>query len=155
MKNRIIFIASILGVVIALVDAYVYSVEKPLPPPVFSPATNPYDKGIYANGIIESYQDNGQNINIFPEVAGTVVKILVKEGDAVAKDAPLLILDGSVQRATGRAAEIPGHRHPGALGGAQGPAAPGDPGSDQGPDGAGGRQPQERPGPTGQASQMI
>lgn len=100
MKNKILFILSILGVVVGLVSAYVYGIEKPPVPPVFKPATNPYEKGIYANGIIESHQNNGQNINIFPEVSGTVVKILVREGDTVAKGAPLLVMDDAVQRAT-------------------------------------------------------
>ncbi len=100
MKNKILFVLSILGIVVGLVSAYVYSVEKPLPPPVFKPAINPYDKGIYANGIIESYQNNGQNINIFPEVGGTVARILVSEGDVVAKGAPLLALDDTVPKAS-------------------------------------------------------
>ena len=30
----------------------------------------PTRTGIYANGIVESYQSNGENINIYPEVAG-------------------------------------------------------------------------------------
>gem|GEM_PF-98731 len=69
-------------------------------PPVFSPASNPYAKGIYANGIVESYQTNGENINIFPEVAGVVKEIYVAEGQSVARGTPLLWIDDSVQRAT-------------------------------------------------------
>ncbi len=67
---------------------------------MFSPASNPYAKGIYANGIIESYQTHGANINIYPEVPGTVVKIPVAEGESVRRGTPLLIMDDSVQRAT-------------------------------------------------------
>jgi HlyD family secretion protein len=90
----------ILGVVGGLVSAYVYGIRKKPLPPVFSPAQNPYVKGVYANGIIESYQSNGENINIFPEVTGTVTQILAKEGQTVKKGTPLLLIDDSVQRAT-------------------------------------------------------
>jgi HlyD family secretion protein len=77
----------------------VSGVEKKLPSPVFDPAPNPYTKGIYANGMIESYLPSGENINIFPEVAGIVIQIPVSEGQTVSKGTPLLILDDSVQRA--------------------------------------------------------
>lgn len=83
-----------------LASAYLYGLKKNPLPPAFNPAMNPYAQGIYANGIIESYQSNGANINIFPEVSGTVTKILVKEGDRVTRGTPLLLLDDSVQRAT-------------------------------------------------------
>lgn len=67
---------------------------------MFNPASNPYGKGIYANGIIESYQSNGANVNIYPEVPGVVTRILVAEGQSVSQGTPLLIMDDSVQRAT-------------------------------------------------------
>jgi HlyD family secretion protein len=73
--------------------------KKPLPP-VFDPASNPYAKGIYASGVIESYQKNGENINIYPEVSGTITKILVSEGEVVQRGTPLLLMDDSVQKAT-------------------------------------------------------
>ncbi len=100
MRHRFLLALVILGLVGGLVSAYVYGIRgKPLPP-AFNPAQNPYAKGIYANGIIESYQSNGANINIFPEVPGTVTKILVNEGDKVNEAAPLLLIDDSVQKAT-------------------------------------------------------
>lgn len=74
--------------------------QKKPQPPVFTPASNPYAKGIYSVGIIESYQTNGENINIYPEVTGIVTKILVTEGQSVYRGTPLLIMDDSVQRAT-------------------------------------------------------
>src|SRR5208283_3217459 len=83
-----------------LVCAYIYGIEKKPLPPVFNPASNPYAKGIYANGIIESYQTHGENINIYPEVPGVVVKIPVAEGESVHQGTRLLIMDDSVQRAT-------------------------------------------------------
>ena len=66
---------------------------------MFPPAQNPYSKGVYANGIIESFQSNGANINIFPEVSGTITRILVAEGATVARGTPLLLLDDSIQKA--------------------------------------------------------
>lgn len=100
MKNKLLFALSIIGVLAGLVSAYVFSMQKKPEPPVFNPAPNPYAKGIYANGIIESYQTNGENINIYPEVAGTITKILVTEGQAVHQGSALLTIDDSVQRAT-------------------------------------------------------
>ncbi len=100
MRNKILFALAILGLVGGLVSAYYYGIRKKPLPPLYTPAENPFAKGVYANGIIESYQSNGENINIFPEVSGTVTQILVKEGDMVRKGMPLLQIDESVQRAT-------------------------------------------------------
>jgi HlyD family secretion protein len=99
-RNKLLFALSILGVIAGLVSAYLYAVERKPQPPVFNPASNPYAQGIYANGIVESYQSHGENINLYPEVAGTVVRILVAEGQRVQAGTPLLELDDSVQRAT-------------------------------------------------------
>ncbi len=55
---------------------------------------------IYAEGIVESVQSSGENINVYPEVPGTVKQILVSEGQEVKKGAPLLLIDPSIQRAT-------------------------------------------------------
>ncbi len=100
MRNKILFILSVAGIIAGLVSAHIYGIQKKPLPPVFSPASNPYARGIYANGIIESYQKNGENINIYPEVSGVVTQILVQEGETVRKGAPLLKIDDSVQRAT-------------------------------------------------------
>lgn len=98
MRNKVLFFLAIIGISAGLVSAYLNGMHKKPLPPVFNPAPNPYAKGIYANGIIESYQANGENINIYPEVSGTVAKILVSEGAMVRKGTPLLIMDDSVQR---------------------------------------------------------
>jgi HlyD family secretion protein len=98
-NNKWIFVLAITGLVGGLVSAHLFGIEKRALPPVFTPAENPYPKGIYANGIVESYQSNGANINIFPEVSGTVTQILVQEGDTVARGTPLVQIDDSVQRA--------------------------------------------------------
>ncbi len=100
MRNKIIFILAFVGLLTGLVSAYLFGIEKKPQPPAFTPASNPYAKGIYANGIVESYQSNGANINIYPEVAGTIRQIFVVEGTTVKKGGPLVLIDDSVQRAT-------------------------------------------------------
>jgi len=100
MRNKIIFALVGVGVLLALASAYVYARPPKPQSPVFQPASNPYAQGIFANGIIESYQAHGENINIYPDVSGTVREILVAEGETVKKGAPLLEIDNTVQRAT-------------------------------------------------------
>ena len=99
-RNKIIFTLSILGVLAALVAAYRFGMERKAQPPVFKPVSNPYDSAIYANGIIESDQASGENINIFPEVSGPITQVLVREGQQVSAGTPLFSIDDSVQRAT-------------------------------------------------------
>ena len=100
MRFKLIFLVAALGVVLAVSAAYLYGIRSKPQPPAFAPASNPYEKGIYANGLIESLQGSGENINLYPEVAGTVTAVLAAEGEQVAAGAPLLQLDDSVQRAT-------------------------------------------------------
>jgi len=99
-RNKVIFILAIIGLVAGMVSAYIFGIEKKPQPPAFNPASNPYGKGIYSNGIIESYQTNGENVNIYPEVPGVITRILVAEGENVRRGAPLVMIDDSVQRAT-------------------------------------------------------
>jgi len=100
MRNKITFALVVVGVLGALWSAYVYAVPgKPLPP-VFDPAPNPYADGIYTNGIVESYQSNGENINIYPEVAGSIVRVFVTEGQPVTQGTPLVQIDDTIQLAT-------------------------------------------------------
>lgn len=100
MKHAFLYVLSGLGILAGIWSAFLFAQEKPPLPPAFSPAANPYAKGIYADGMVESYQSNGENINIYPEITGPVTSILVKEGEAVKKGAPLLTIDDLVQRAT-------------------------------------------------------
>lgn len=88
------------GITVGLVSAYLSGQRITPLPPVFDPASNPYAKGIYTTGIIESYQATGENINLYPEVASIITQILVAEGQVVKQGEPLLIMDDSVQRAT-------------------------------------------------------
>jgi len=98
MRNKILFFLSAIGILAGLVSAYIYGMQRKPQPPVFNPASNPYAKGIYSVGIIESYQSSGENINIYPEVSGTITQILVAEGETVRQGKPLLVMDDSVQR---------------------------------------------------------
>jgi len=100
MNIRPLFVLSFAGVVMALGAAYVFAIEEKPLPPLFGPASNPYAQGIFATGIVESDLPNGENVNIYPEVSGTVTGILVAEGQAVKAGTPLLAIDDSVQKAT-------------------------------------------------------
>ncbi len=100
MRPRIELLLAFLGLAAGLVGAYVYGLHAVPQAPAFNPAANPYAKGIYAEGIVESYQNNGENINIYPEVPGTIVEIPVQEEQFVRRGTILLRMDDSVQRAT-------------------------------------------------------
>ncbi len=100
MKNKLLIGVAILGVLLAIGSAYISGIPAKPQPAAFKPTSNPYAKGIYANGIVETPQASGENVNVYPEVPGTVLKILVTEGQHVPPGTPLLILDDSVQRAT-------------------------------------------------------
>jgi HlyD family secretion protein len=99
-KNKVLFTFAIIGLLAGIISAYIYGMQTKPQSPVFNPASNPYAKGIYASCITESYQNNGANINIYPEVTGTIMKIPVAEGEVVSRGTPLLIMDDSIQRAT-------------------------------------------------------
>jgi HlyD family secretion protein len=99
-RNKILFGLVAAGLAGGIASAIIYN-RRPKPePPVFTPATNPYPRGIYANGIIESAQEHGQNTNMYPEVTGVVTGIGVYEGQHVSRGDVLMTLDDSVQRAT-------------------------------------------------------
>jgi len=98
-KNRLLFALSFAGILAGSAAAFYFSITKPALPPVFNPVSDPYVSGIYAEGIVESVQTSGENINVYPEVAGTVKEILVAEGQEVRKGTPLVLIDDSIQRA--------------------------------------------------------
>jgi HlyD family secretion protein len=100
MKQKMIFIISGIGILGGIVTAIYSAIAQPALPPVFNPAANPYSSAVYAEGIVESVQSSGQNINMYPEVPGTVKEILVSEGQEVRKGTPLLLIDPSIQKAT-------------------------------------------------------
>lgn len=100
MRYKFLFSLAFAGVLSGCVAGYLFSVEKPALPPAFKPPSNPYVQAIYAEGIVESVQSSGENINVYPEVPGTVKEILVSEGQKVKKGTPLLLIDPSIQFAT-------------------------------------------------------
>jgi HlyD family secretion protein len=105
MRNKLIFTLSITGVLIGCLAAYFFGIKKKPLPPAFNPAANPYVNGIYANGIIESEQSSGENMNVYPEVPGTVKVINVTEGQVFQKGATLLEIEDSIQRAAFHSAQ--------------------------------------------------
>jgi HlyD family secretion protein len=104
-RNKIIFALSIIGVLAALVAAYLFGIERKAQPPVFKPVSSPYDSAIYANGIIESDQSSGANINIYPEVSGPITQVPVREGQQVSAGTLLFTIDDSVPKANVELAE--------------------------------------------------
>jgi HlyD family secretion protein len=100
MRNKLLFALSVFGILAGTAAAYFFSLTKSPLSPVFNPASDPYISGIYAEGIVESVQSSGENINLYPEVPGTVKQILVAEGQEVKKGTPLLLIDPSIQKAT-------------------------------------------------------
>jgi len=98
--RKLLFILSFVGLLGGCLVAYLSGVTQPPLPPAFNPPTNPYPNGIYAEGIVESDQPSGENINVYPEVSGTVKQILVAEGQEVKQGTVLVVIDDSIQRAT-------------------------------------------------------
>ncbi len=99
MRTKIIFSLSILGIIAAFTGAYVFGIQKKPEPPVFKPTSSPYESAIYANGIVESDQASGDNINIYPEVSGPITRVWVREGQRVTAGSPLFTIDYSIQKA--------------------------------------------------------
>jgi HlyD family secretion protein len=99
MKPRLELLLAFFGLTIGLIGAYVYGLHAAAQPPAFNPPTNPYAKGVYAEGMVEAYQNSGANINIYPNVSGTIVDIPVHEGQVVRKGTVLVRFDDSVQKA--------------------------------------------------------
>lgn len=100
MKPRLELALSFLGLTAGLIGAYVFGLHAAPQPPAFNPAANPYGKGVYAEGMVEAYQDSGEDIDIYPNISGTIVAIPVSEGQWVRKGTVLIRFDDSVQKAT-------------------------------------------------------
>jgi HlyD family secretion protein len=100
MRNKLLFIISGASLLLALVSAFIFAQQPKSLPPLFTPAANPYANGIYSEGMVESDQAQGENINLYPEVTGPITQVLVGEGQQVHQGDPLVMIDDSVQRAT-------------------------------------------------------
>lgn len=98
--TKLLFVLAGLGCAAAITSVIALN-QRPAPqPPVFDPAPNPYAQGIYAEGIVESDQPSGSNVNVYPEISGTVVEVAVHQGQAVKRGDALVRFDDRVQRAT-------------------------------------------------------
>lgn len=97
MNIKLLFLLACLGIVAGIVSVIIYN-EKVKPEQPLTISYNPYKRGIYATGIIESYQPTGSNVNIYPEVPGRVTATFVRDGDTIKKGMPLLAIDDSVQK---------------------------------------------------------
>ncbi|SPE28086.1 HlyD family secretion protein [Burkholderiales bacterium] len=98
--TKLLFVAAAVGLVAGITGAFISSQKEPAQAPVFDPAPNPYPDGIYANGIIESDQAHASNVNVYPEVNGTVTEVPVHAGQMVKRGDSLVQIDDRVQRAT-------------------------------------------------------
>jgi HlyD family secretion protein len=97
MKIKLLFIIAAIGIVAGLISVYAYNDRIKNQPPV-AVSYNPYHNGIYATGIVESYQEDGSNVNIYAEVSGRVTHIFVKDGQTLKKGEPILSIADSSQR---------------------------------------------------------
>ncbi len=71
MRNKIIFVLVVLGIAGGIVSAYrLRGAQASRCRRSSTRRPTRFAQGIYANGIIESYQANGENTNIYPEVPG-------------------------------------------------------------------------------------
>ena len=52
MRNRLLIAIAIIGILGGFISAHFYGLKNKPQPPAFNPASNPYAKGIYANGSI-------------------------------------------------------------------------------------------------------
>jgi HlyD family secretion protein len=77
------------GILAGIISIFLYNKTLKAQPPI-SVSYNPYESGVYASGVIESFQKNGSNINIYPEVEGTVINVFVADGARVKKGELLL-----------------------------------------------------------------
>jgi HlyD family secretion protein len=98
--SRTITILAAAGVALAVATVAALNQPQTAQKPAFNPAANPYAHAIYATGIIESAQSNGENVNLNPEVEGRVSEVYVQEGASVKAGQALFMIDDSVQHAT-------------------------------------------------------
>ncbi|CAM3127541.1 p-hydroxybenzoic acid efflux subunit AaeA [Legionella steigerwaltii] len=97
MSIRTLFIIACLGILAGIASVIIYN-EKIKPENPIAVSYNPYEKGIYATGIVESHQPTGQNVNIYPQVSGEITAVFAQEGEHLKKGDPILTLDDSIQK---------------------------------------------------------
>ena len=124
MRNKVIFIASGVGLLLALVSAFIFSQQPKAQPPVFKPAANPYAQGIYAErhhrerpGAGREHQHLSRGVRARSRRSWSPRAQQVHKGDA------LLTIDDSVQRATAEQQRAQAEAAQATAAGAQGGAA--------------------------------
>lgn len=90
---------SCIGMLAGIISVIVYN-EKTYPQAPVAVSYNPYDNGIFATGIVESYQPTGSNVNIYAEVSNRVTKVFVANNQVLKQGDPILSIDDSVQTET-------------------------------------------------------
>lgn len=98
MNTRYLFMFASGGIIAGMFSVFFYNENIKARDPL-AVSYNPYEEGLYASGIIESYQKNGSNINIYPSVSGEVTDIFIEDGTIIKKGEPLLKIDSTVQSA--------------------------------------------------------
>ncbi len=99
MKTNKLFMLASGGILAGLISVYFYN-ENIKPQQPLGVSYNPYEAGIYATGIVESFQKNGSNMNLYPEAAGNVIDIKVQDGTHVKKGDLLLVVEHDEAQAT-------------------------------------------------------
>ncbi len=90
MPRSIAIVVAVAGIVSAVTLTRALKKDPPPTPPVQEPARAPFASPIGGQGIIESIDED---VRIGAPQGGLIHEVLVKVGDRVKKDAPLLILD--------------------------------------------------------------
>lgn len=88
--TRFSFYLSLAGMIFAGLIVLRLSAQDPVPPPPYSPPSNPFARSVAAAGIVEA---QGENIALGVPVPGLITAVHVKVWDKVEPGQPLLQLD--------------------------------------------------------------
>ena len=72
MRNKVLFIISGVGLALAIVSAFIFAAAAEDATAALQPGGQPLREGYLFRGHVESDQAQGENINIYPEVAGPI-----------------------------------------------------------------------------------
>jgi RND family efflux transporter MFP subunit len=95
-KQKVFLSFALLGILFGIYRVAMMSKKAPLTPPLHSPAASPFPKAVAASGIIEAVEEN---VDVQPQVAGLVKKIVVYRGQNIKAGDILFYLDDDGQRA--------------------------------------------------------
>ncbi|HLF66708.1 MAG TPA: hypothetical protein VI522_03750 [Gammaproteobacteria bacterium] len=97
MKTKALFTIAIVGIIAGVTSVMMYNQKIKVQAPL-AVNYNPYTAGIYATGIVESFQAHGSNVNMYSEVSSRITDIMVQNGDSIQKGTPLMALDDTIQQ---------------------------------------------------------